>query len=326
MKNTLTLIIALFFLLPIFFQSCQSGKKEDKEGTSAEDSMKQAAIARGEYLANHVTLCMDCHSERNWNLFSAPPVPGTEGKGGEIFDQNNVGIPGTVYSRNITPDSATGIGTWADEDIIRAVTRGISKRGDTLFPIMPYVNYQQMSKYDLNCLIAYLRSLKPIHHEVPKRNLMVPIGAVYATLPLDKSQPEIGPPMTDQVAYGGYMTTIAACFDCHTPMVKGAYDLSKAFAGGFCFNIPQGTVCSANITPDSATGIGTWNEEKFLAKFTPYRDPATNDMPQGDLYTIMPVRMYSGMKDEDLKAIYAFLRTLPPNNNKIEVRPKASGD
>src|SRR5215831_1311168 len=61
-----------------------------------------AQIQRGEYLANHVLVCMDCHSTRNWGEFGAPPVPGTLGKGGEIFDKT-MGFPGTYYSANITP-------------------------------------------------------------------------------------------------------------------------------------------------------------------------------------------------------------------------------
>ncbi|HEX2684049.1 MAG TPA: cytochrome C, partial [Ferruginibacter sp.] len=93
-------------------------------------------IKRGEYLANHVMVCMDCHSTRNWNEFSAPPIPGTLGKGGELFDAR-AGFPGTYYSANITP---AGIGNWTDGEIFRAITTGVRKNGKPIFPVMPHHN------------------------------------------------------------------------------------------------------------------------------------------------------------------------------------------
>src|SRR5687768_11646792 len=96
-------------------------------------------IARGKYLANHVMVCMDCHSTRNWNEFSAPPVPGTLGKGGEVFD-HKMGFPGVYYASNITP---SGIGDWTDGEIFRAITSGVRKNDKPIFPVMPHKNYGQ---------------------------------------------------------------------------------------------------------------------------------------------------------------------------------------
>lgn len=81
-------------------------------------------IERGKYLANHVMVCMDCHSTRDWSLFSGPPVAGTEGKGGEMFDQK-LGFPGKYVAKNITPFH---LGEWTDGEIFRAITTGVSKR------------------------------------------------------------------------------------------------------------------------------------------------------------------------------------------------------
>lgn len=86
-------------------------------------------IARGEYLANHVTLCMDCHSTRDFSKYSGPIKPGTEGMGGEILGKE-FGIPGTIPMKNITP---AALGNWTDGEIIRALTSGISKDGEALF-------------------------------------------------------------------------------------------------------------------------------------------------------------------------------------------------
>ncbi|MGC4035557.1 MAG: c-type cytochrome [Chitinophagaceae bacterium] len=287
-----------------------------------EDSIKKV-VARGEYLAMHVTGCMDCHSKHDWTKYSGPMVPGTEGQGGEKFDQKLVGVPGVVYARNITPDPETGIGKWSDAEIIRAMTQGISKNGDTLFPLMPYPHINRLAKEDILSIVAYLHTLKPIKNEVPKRQLMLP--AMSLAYP-PNLQPSIDsnaiPPASNIVAYGAYLTNAAACMDCHTPMIKGQFDFQHAFSGGLTFNAETFTVSSANITPDSATGLGTWTEERFLNKFIPYRKEESYNHEAGKQNTIMPLTFYAGMTDEDLKAIYAFLRTLPPTKHAVEKYPK----
>jgi hypothetical protein len=137
--------LALFFLTISFFISCNnSGDKEPAAAATNEDSVKKV-IARGDYLAHHVALCMDCHSQRDYTQFSGPPKPGTEGIGGDFFNEK-IDVPGVVYAKNITPDTVNGIGKWTDDEIVRAITKGISKNGDTLFPLMPYPHYNTMSK------------------------------------------------------------------------------------------------------------------------------------------------------------------------------------
>jgi hypothetical protein len=243
--------------------------------------------------------------------------------GGFVLDQKLAGVPGTVYARNITPDPETGIGTWTDDEILRAITQGISKNGDTLFPIMPYVHFNRMAKEDLLSIVAYIRTLKPIKNKVPARQLFIPISMAYPAQALQPSvDANIRPPESDIVKYGEYLTNAGACADCHTPMVKGQYDFSKSFAGGFTFDAGVFKVNSANITPDSASGLGAWTEERFLNKFIPYRSEKGYNYDPGKLNTIMPLTEYAGMKDDDLQAIYAYLRTLKPISNKVEKYPK----
>jgi cytochrome c553 len=233
------------------------------------------------------------------------------------------GVPGVVYARNITSDPETGIGTWTDDEILRAITQGISKNGDTLFPLMPYDHYNHVAKEDLLSIIAYIRTLKPIKNKVPTRQLFIPISMAYPAPALQKSiDGNVRPPETDKVAYGGYLVNAAVCSACHTPMVKGQPDFSKSLAGGFTFNAGSFKVTSANITPDSATGIGTWNEERFLNKFIQYREEKAYNFNPGRQNTIMPVTMYAGMKDDDLKAIYAYLHSLKPISNMVVKYPK----
>ena len=85
----------------------------------------------------------------------------------------------------------------------------------------------------------------------------------------------------------------------------------------------QREVTSANLTPDTATGIGKWTEQQFLDKFRNYRDKASYSANPGKNNSIMPWTMYANMTDFDIKAIYRFLQTLPPVNNKVEKYPPA---
>jgi hypothetical protein len=130
------------------------------------------------------------------------------------------------------------------------------------------------------------------------------------------------PDPADKVAYGGYLVTIAACADCHTPMGPQGPDFSKMFSGGTVFENPLFKVAVGNITPDSATGIGAWTEEIFLSKFKNNASDAVINTHPGRQNTFMPWSMFGKMKDDDLKAIYAFLRTVKPIKNKVEKFPK----
>ncbi|HKP32161.1 MAG TPA: c-type cytochrome [Chitinophagaceae bacterium] len=273
-------------------------------------------IARGEYLANHVMICMDCHSTRNWNEFSAPPVPGTLGKGGDVFDKA-AGFPGTYYAANITP---AGIGQWTDGEIFRAITTGVRKNGKPIFPVMPHKNYGQLDMEDINAVIAYVRSLPAIENKVPESKSNFPMNFIINTIP-QKAKLTKRPDPSDAIAYGKYMVTASACAECHTPFEKGSFVEDLRLAGGRTFQLPAGMLRSSNITPDKETGIGTWTKELFLNKFRSYRDSATAHQKldfMKEYNTIMPWGMYAHMTDQDLSAIYDYLRTIKPTTNKVE--------
>ena len=91
------------------------------------------------------------------------------------------------------------------------------------------------------------------------------------------------------------------------------------FAGGRDFKLPGGTVRSANLTSDAATGIGNWSEETFIARIRAHGMTGADAVPLkgGDMQTVMPWTMYAGMTDDDLKAIFSFLKTVPPKNNVV---------
>jgi len=273
-------------------------------------------VARGEYLANYVCVCTDCHSTRDWTKFAGPLVEGTLGIGGEVFDQN-FGFPGKFISKNITP---FGVGNWTDGELFRAITTGVNKDGKALFPIMPYHYYGRMDERDIHAIIAYVRSL-PSQESHPEASVPdFPMNFILNTIPA-KATPEKRPEPTDLLAYGKYMTNAAGCNECHTKQEKGQV-VGKPFAGGFEFNLGGGKmVRSVNITPHE-TGIKSWTKEMFVQRFKQYRDSSyvipSVDMSKGEFQTVMPWMMYSGMTEQDLGAIYEYLRTIPPVNNTVE--------
>lgn len=129
-------------------------------------------LARGAYLANHVSVCIDCHSTRNWEHFSPPPMAGTEGKGGELFDES-LGFPGTIYAHNMTP---AALGSVNDGVVYRAITTGVDKNGKAMFPLMPYQHINLMSEEDILSIIAYIWTLKPIEDGPPLTTLKFPMN------------------------------------------------------------------------------------------------------------------------------------------------------
>ncbi|HEU4791542.1 MAG TPA: cytochrome c [Flavobacterium sp.] len=273
-------------------------------------------LERGKYLATHVCVCVDCHSTRNWNEFSGPVIKGTLGKGGEVFDQR-FGFPGSFYSKNITP---SGIGDWTDAEVLRAISSGVSKNGKALFPIMPHPHFGQMDREDLESIIVYLRTLKPIKNIVPESEPDFPMNFIINTLP-KKPHFSKKPNESDVVAYGGYLFNAASCSVCHSKQEKGAPIEGMELAGGFEFPMVTGGIArSANITQDKATGIGKWTETDFVKRFKFYTDSTyvSNKISKGFFNTVMPWTMYGGMKEQDLKAIYAYLKTIKPIHNSVE--------
>jgi mono/diheme cytochrome c family protein len=273
-------------------------------------------IARGKYLVTHVSGCLDCHSTRDWKYFAAPINPGTEGKGGEVFDEHE-GVPGKLFARNITP---AGIGTMTDGELLRVLTSGVDRNGKVLFPLMPYSNFNEMSDEDLYSMIAYIRTLQPIENDVPKSQVNFPVNFIIRTVPTNHQlRPE--PNRNNPYEYGKYLVENAGvCGDCHTPRVNGKPQEGMNYAGGMEFRTPYGTIRSANITPDEETGIGLWTKEDFTARFKSFGMPKSTSIDPDSMnyYTIMPWTSFSGMTEEDLGSIYMHLRTITPVKHKVE--------
>ena len=267
-------------------------------------------IARGQYLANHVVLCMDCHSTRDEsNPFSAITFD-KKGAGGNVFN-GAVGFPGEVHVPNITPFH---LKDWTDGEIFRAITTGVRKDGSAIFPLMPWPYYSQMSREDVYAVVAYLRTLKPIETSYPRSKLNFPLNILVHTMP---QKAELGtiPPVKDTIKYGEYLTRSAACKECHSQSNNGKLLPGLEFAGGHSYIVRGKTIYTANITPDKLTGIGNWTREAFVKRFKSFTD-TTGKAPK-PFVTIMPWYDYGGMTETDLKAIYAYLLTVKPVKNKV---------
>ena len=272
-------------------------------------------IERGRYLANTVCVCMDCHSTRDWSLFSGPLVENTLGKGGEKFDES-LGFPGTYYSRNITP---AALKDWTDGEIYRAIVSGVSKDGHAMFPVMPYPYYSKLDKDDIISIIAYIRTLKPIDNEIVDAKSNFPMNFIINTIPAKPNhQPK--PAKTDVVNYGKYIASAAACVECHSPVEKGQIIAGKEYSGGREFLMPNGNILrTPNITNDLNTGMGAWTEDQFVQLFKTRSDSAAMHQKVGpnDFNSIMPWTMYGKMETEDLKAIFAYLKTIKGVKNEV---------
>jgi mono/diheme cytochrome c family protein len=269
-------------------------------------------VARGEYLAHHVTVCMDCHAQRDWSRFSGPPKDGTLGHGGERFTRE-MGLPGDFTSKNITPG---GVGNWSDGELERAITMGVTREGRPMFPIMPYKYLRHLCKEDLHSIIAYVRSLPSSDKRHPDSELDFPVNLIVRTMP-EAAEPW-GCTKPGAADHGKYLVTVAGCPECHTKQDKGQV-VGERLAGGWRFPLPDGAhVTSRNITPDPETGIGKWSKEQFVSTFQSRGKPeGAFPVKPGERQTIMPWNMYGGMTAEDLGAIYDYLRSVTPVKNVV---------
>ncbi len=319
MKKVLKVVLIIIIVVVVAITGLIGYVKTALPNIAAAEDIKidytQERIERGKYLANGVSMCIDCHSQRDYSKFAAPLIPGTEGKGGELFGKD-LGFPGDFFAPNITP---AGIGNWTDGELLRAITTGVSKDGHALFPIMPYPNFAQLDKEDIYSIIAYIRTLKPIENSIPQSAAAFPVSILINTMPHEANFSPI-PSKAELIPYGKYIFTASSCTDCHTPMDKGERIAEKFAAGGFEFNLPDGTVVrSSNITPDKETGIGAWTEQQFVARFKLYSDSTFTpyEVGAGDFKTVMPWTSYTHMEETDLKALYAYLQSIPAISNKV---------
>ena len=266
-------------------------------------------LERGRYIATALSGCIYCHSPHDWNAPGLPLVPGKEGSG-EVLPYAD--LPGRVVAPNLTPDAETGVGRWSDDQLARAIREGVGHDGRALFPLMPYTHYRSMSDEDLASLIVYFRSLAPVRNELPETDIISPVKYFMRNVPepVTSPVPEL-PPTSSALARGGYLVNMGGCSHCHTPQDRGRNLPGMDFAGGLAFIGPWGSVFSANITPD-ASGISYYDDALFLSTI---RNGAVKARP---LSPVMPVSIYKNLTDDDLRLMFAYLRTLKPVQHRVD--------
>jgi len=265
-------------------------------------------LERGRYIATALSGCLYCHSHHDWAAPGTPIVPGTEGAG-EI--QPETDLPGRIVAPNLTPDPETGAGNWTDDQLARSIREGIGHDGRALFPMMPYTHYREMSDEDVASVVVYLRSLPAVLHELPKTEVIFPVKYLIRGVPEPLISPVGEEDTSDAIKHGSHLVNLAGCSDCHTLRAKGKNLPGMEFAGGAIFSGPWGNVASANLTPD-ATGIPYYDEALFLQVIH------SGHVGGRQLSAIMPVMVYRNLTDSDLKAMFAYLRTLKPVKHRVD--------
>lgn len=280
-------------------------------------------VEHGRYLVSHVLGCGDCHSDRDWGLYGGP-VKGAALAGAGCMGPEG-GAPGRICFPNLTPDPATGLGAWTDGEILRALREGIGRDGSGLFPMMPYSEYRHLSDEDALAVVAYLRSLPPAPNPVPRSAIDFPASFFVKMAPQPLPGPVAAPDRADPVAYGEYLANVSGCAFCHTPVDERMQPLpGRLLAGGHVHTGPWGTVVAPNLTPHP-TGLGGRSEEAFLGMFRAFAAEESRAIPaRPGENTPMPWLNHSGMRDEDLSAIWTYLQTVPPVENRVERRPQVA--
>lgn len=245
-----------------------------------------ASIARGRHLAIAIAKCVDCHGAD---------------LGGQLAV--DAGPIGQLIAPNITSGAGGVLSALSDAELVRAIRHGVRPDGTPL-RFMPTTSFNILSDEDVAAIVAYLRAAPPVDR--PTRGSVVrPLGRllyVAGQLPLmNESElvPHDGitrrtPPAGATAEYGAYLATVGGCTGCHGP----------GLSGGHVPGTPPSFKPAANLTP---TGIGQWSEQDFV---TALRE---GKRPDGSVIDpFMPVKYTAQMTDDELRALYAHLRTVPP--------------
>jgi mono/diheme cytochrome c family protein len=260
-------------------------------------------LRRGEYLVHAVAKCMGCHSK--YDEKADPPVLlSQEGAGAVLFEEG----PLRIVAPNITSDSETGLGKWSDDAIARAIREGIADDGHALLPLMPYDHFRHMSDEDLASVVVFIRCLPPVRSELPPAKIPFLLARLVLAVPQPMTEPVPAPDLSTPARHGAYLAQLGTCTDCHTPR-NPRFQLipSMEMAGG----TPMRGVATANLTPD-ASGIVYYNEALFVSTIR------TGFVGSRKLNSAMPWWEFRNMTDDDLKALFAWLRTLKPVHHDVD--------
>lgn len=297
-------VVAALALILMAVVLVRADRKFDAPFPQVRATNDPAMIARGESIANGAGHCINCHTLNSESKAVAqgatPPLAG-----GHLFD-----LPfGKVYTPNLTPDPETGIGRRTDAELARVLRYGVHPDGRA---VLPFMEYHDLSDEDLVALLSFLRAQKPVRRVVPKNELTFLGKAVmaFAIRPIGpKATPrKVSPPPEPTVERGEYLaTSVAVCAECHTKrnLLDGSY-VQARFSGGMEFEVesdPKKIIVSPNLTPSKYGRITNWTEDQFVGRF---------GAGVGIPHTHMPWRQFQRLSENDLRAIYRYLKSLDP--------------
>ncbi|PYV70362.1 MAG: hypothetical protein DMG96_31445 [Acidobacteria bacterium] len=268
-----------------------------------------ARLERGKYIATSMG-CFYCHSPHDWSKRDHPIPNGMEGSGQQLPYTD---LPGRIIAPNITPDKDSGAGNWSDDALARAIREGIGHDDRTMFPIMPYQHYRTMSDEDLASVVVYLRSLPAVRNPLPQTEIIFPVKYFMRNAPKPITSPVPQPDLSDPVKRGAFLVNLVGCADCHTPVDNHHNPIAGMdFGGGQILAVPWGNAASANITPDPS-GTPYYDEALFIKTM---RTGVVGGVRE--LNSAMPWMVLRNMTDQDLGAIFAYLKTLKPVAHRVD--------
>ena len=273
----------------------------------ANNTIGQDLIEKGKYIF-HASGGCSCHTD-------------TKNDGAFLAGGRPINTPfGTFFGTNISPDPATGIGKWTDEDFVRAMTKGLSPEGNHYFPVFPYTSFHNITQEDLIALKAYLFSIPAVNQKNIPHDLILPFGR-QALLMIWKNvvwSPQTfisNPEQTKSWNRGAYIAqALAHCGECHTPRnLLGGLKTYLHFSGSK--EGPEGEL-APNITPHKITGIGDWTKVD-ISYFLETGMKPDGDYTQGLMAEVIEHGYYY-LKVEDLDAVAEYLISLLPINNNLK--------
>jgi len=301
---TLLIILLAIGVTAIYVASRQHLRFHPPEPAVAA-SADTAVIARGRYVVRNVADCGGCHGATD-QIDAYMAGAETPLSGGFTFRIP----PGEFHVRNITPDPETGIGSFSDGAIARALRYGVGQDGRAL---LPFMEVQGLSDEDLRAVVSYLRSQPPVHHPIPDHHYNLLGKIVRATVLSNPVGPRSMPPKESPrgatVENGRYLAgSVANCWSCHTQRDPNTGGLAGTLYGGtvgFTDDVNPARLWNPpNLTPAPKTGrTAVFSEDRFVERFRKGRLIAGSPMPWQE---------FSQMSEDDIRAIYRFLRTLPP--------------
>jgi mono/diheme cytochrome c family protein len=298
-------ILLILLLAGSVFVATRQNLRFDPPYPDVTASQDSAVIERGRYVVRSLAPCASCHGDPGQSAASGQgvEVPLT---GGFLFDIP----PGKIYARNLTSDSTTGLGAVSDQAIARALRYGVGHDGRALFPFM---EMQGLADDDLVAVVSYLRTQAPVDNSVPPHSFSILGKVLMATALANPIGPSATPPAVAprgaSAETGRYLVeSVSLCWACHTErsMMTGGIT-GPRFGGTTGFKDagdPEHTWSPPNITSDTETGrLGKLTEDQFVERFR-----------QGRILpgSPMPWQAFSHMAEEDLRAIYRYLMTIPP--------------